>query len=91
MRNARLDEAQAGIKITRRNINNRRYAGDNDPNGRKNTGTKEYFDEGEEESGKTGLKLNSQNTKVIASSPIISLTNRWGKSGNSGRFYFLGL
>ena len=44
-----------------------------------------------EESGKTGLKLSIQNTKIIVSGPITSLANRLGKSGNSGRFYFLGL
>ena len=47
MRNVRLDELQAGIKIGRRNINNLRYADDNNSNGRKQRGTKEPLDEGE--------------------------------------------
>ena len=47
MRNAGLDEAQAGIKIARRNINNLRYADDTNSNGRKQRGTKELLDEGE--------------------------------------------
>ena len=47
MRNSGLEEAQAGIKIARRNINNLRYADDNHPYGRKRRGTKEPLDEGE--------------------------------------------
>ena len=67
MRNARLDEAQAGIKVARRNINNLRYADD-----RKWRGTKELLDESESERGewKTGLKLSIENTKIMASGPI---------------------
>ena len=69
MRNARLDEAQAGIKITRRNINNLRYADDTT-----------LMTESEElkrllmkeESEKVGLKLNIQKTKTMASGPITS-------------------
>ena len=44
-----------------------------------------------EESGKAGLKLNTQNTKIMAPSPIISWQTDGEKNGNSGRFYFLGL
>ena len=47
MKNARMDEAQAGIKIARRNINNLRYADNTNSNGRKQKGTKELLDEGE--------------------------------------------
>ena len=54
MQNARLDEAQAGIKITRRNINNLRYA---DTNGRKQRGTKEPLDESERRDLKSWLKI----------------------------------
>ena len=69
MRNAGLDEAQAGIKIARRNINNLRYADDH--YGRKRRRTKEPIDESE--SGEwNSLKLNIQKTKIMASGPIIS-------------------
>ena len=71
MRNAGLDEAQTGIKIARRNINNLRYA-DDIPLGRKLTGTKEPLNEGEKESEKAGLKLSIQKTKIVASGPITS-------------------
>ena len=69
MWNAWLDEAQAGIKITGRNINNLRYAEDN-PYVRKRT--KDPLDESEEESENVGLKLNIQKAKIMASSPITS-------------------
>ena len=64
MRNARLDEAQAGIKIARRNINNLRYSD--------NTTLKSLLMKLKEESEKVGLKLNIQKTKIMASSPITS-------------------
>ena len=83
MRNARLDEAQAEIKIAGRNINNLRYI----------TLMAEIEEElkglmmrVKEESEKAGLKLNIQKTKIMASSPITS--NRWG---NNDRLHFLGL
>jgi len=44
-----------------------------------------------EESERAGLKLSIQKTKIMASSPITSMANRWGNNGNSDRFYFLGL
>ena len=74
MLNAGLDEAQAGIKIAGRNVNNLRYADDTTFNGRKWRRTKEPLDdsEGESESEKVGLKLNIQKTKIMASSPITS-------------------
>ena len=72
MRNAGLDEAQAGIKIAGRNIHNLRYA-DETTLIRKWRRTKEPLDEREkEESGKVGLKLNIQKTKIMASGPITS-------------------
>ena len=72
MRNAGLDEAQAGIKIAGRNIHNLRYADDTTLI-RKWRRTKEPLDEREkEESGKVGLKLNIQKTKIMASGPITS-------------------
>ena len=69
--NAKLDEAQAGIKISRRNINNLRYA-DDTPYGRKWRRTKEPLMKVKEESEKVGLKLNLHNTKIIASGPTTS-------------------
>ena len=72
MRHTGLDEVQAGIKITRRNINNLRYADDTHPYGRKWRRTTEPLDESERGEWKTGLKLNIQKTKIMASGPIIS-------------------
>ena len=89
--NAWLDESQARIKIAGRNINNLRYADDTTLMAEKAQKLKSLLMKVKEESGKTGLKLNSQNTKIIVSGPITSLANRLGKSGNSDRFYFLGL
>ena len=54
-------------------------------------GTKEPLDEVKDESEKAGLKLNIQKTTIMASGPIASMANRWGKSRNSDRLYFLGL
>ena len=68
MRNAGLDEAQAGIKIARRNINNFRYADDTTLMVKKN----ERASWVKEESEKVGLKLNIQKTKIMASGPITS-------------------
>ena len=71
MRNAGLNEAQAGIKSAGRNINNLRYADDSNLYGRK-WRTKEPLDEVKEESEKVGLKPNIQKAKIMASSPITS-------------------
>ena len=88
MRNARLDKAQAGIKIAGRNINNLRYADDI-------TLMAESKEELQSllmkvERVKVGLKLNIQKTKIMASGPITSWQIRWGNSGNSDRLYFFG-
>ena len=72
MRNAGLEEAQAGIKIAGRNLNNLRYADDTTVNGRKWRGTKKPLDESERGERKVGLKLNIQKTKIMASGPITS-------------------
>ena len=72
MQNARLDEAQAGIKIARININNLIYAGDNLLNSKKEKELKSLLIKVKEESEKAGLKLNIQKTKIMASGPIIS-------------------
>ena len=72
MWNARLDEAQAGIKIARRNINNLRYADDTTLMAESNEELKSLLMKVKEESEKVGLKLNIQKTKIMASSPITS-------------------
>ena len=72
MWNARLDEAQAGIKIVERNINNPRYADDITLMAESEEELKGLLMKVKEESEKPGLKLNFQKTKIMASSPIIS-------------------
>ena len=72
MRNARLDEAQAGIKISRRNINNLRYADDTTFMAENEEELKSLLMKVKEESEKVGLKLNIQKTKIMASGPITS-------------------
>ena len=72
MRNARLDEAQAGIKIARRNINNLRYADDTTLMAESEEEQKSLQMKAKEESEKAGLKFNIQKTKIMASDPIIS-------------------
>ena len=89
MRNARLEEAQAGIKIAGRNINNLRYADDTTLMTESEEDLKSLLMKVKEESEKVGLKLNSQKTKIMASSPITSY--RWGNNANTDRLYFLGL
>ena len=90
MRNARLDEAQAGIKITRRNVSNLRYADDTILMAEWKE-IKSLLMNVKGESEKAGLKLNIQESKIMASSPITSMANRWGNNGNSDRLYFWGL
>ena len=72
MWNARLDKAQAGIKIARRNINNLRYADDTTLIAESEEELKRLLMKVKEESEKVGLKLNIQKTKIIASGPITS-------------------
>ena len=72
MRNAGLDEAQAGIKIARRNINNLRYADDTTIMAESEEELKSVLMKMKEESEKADLKLNIQKTKIIASGPITS-------------------
>ena len=72
IRNARLDKAQAGIKISRRNINNLRYADDTTLMAESKEELKSLLIKVKEESEKVGLKLNIQKTKIMVSSPIIS-------------------
>ena len=87
MRNAGLDEVQAGIKIAGRNINNLRYADDTTLMAESEEELKSFLMKVKEDSEKVGLKLNIQKTKIMASGPITS----WEIDGNSVRFYFYGL
>ena len=72
MKNSRLDESQAGIKIARRNINNLRYADDTTVMTESKEELKSLLMKVKEDSKKVGLKLNIQKTKIIASGPITS-------------------
>ena len=72
MRNAGLEEAQAGIKIARRNINNLRYADNTTLMAESEEGLKSLLLKVKEETEKVGLKLNIQKTKIMASGPITS-------------------
>ena len=76
MRNAGLEEAQAGIKIAGRNINNLRYADDTTLMAESEEGLKSLLIKVKEKSEKLGLKLNIQKTKIMASGPITSW-QRW--------------
>ena len=90
MQNTRLDEAQAGIKIARRNINNLRYADDNTLTAESKEELKSLLVKVKEESKKVGLKINIQETKIMSSSPITS----WQINGKTMEtvtdFIFLG-
>ena len=77
MRNAGLEEAQTGIKIARRNINNLRYADDTTLMAESKEELKSFLMKVKEESEKVGLKFNIQKTKIMASSTITS----WQKMG----------
>ena len=87
MRNAGLDEAQAGVNISGRNINNLRYADDTTLMAESEGELKSLLMKVNEESEKVDLKLNIQKTKIMASSPITSWANRQGNSGNSERLF----
>ena len=90
MRNAELEEAQAGIKIAGRNINNLRYADDTTLMAESEEELKSLLMQVKEESEKVGLKLNIQKTKIMASCPITS----WETDGETEEivsdFIFLG-
>ena len=91
MLNARLDEAQAGIKIARRNISNLRYADGNILMAQSKEELKKLLMRGKKESGKAGLKLNIQKTKIMASGPITSWQTDGEEMETVERLYFLGL
>ena len=80
MRNAGLDESQAGIKIARRNINNLRYADDTTLMAERKEELKSLLMKVKEESEKVGLILNIQKTKIMASGLITSWQIDWGKN-----------
>ena len=84
MRNAGLDEAQAGIKIARRNINNFRYIDDTILMAESEEERKSPLMKVKEESEKVGLKLNIQKTKIMAFGPTTPWQIDGGNSGNSG-------
>ena len=91
MQNARLDEAQAGIKTARKNINNLRYAEDTILMAESEEELKSLLTKVKEESGKSWLKhLHSENKDHGIQSHHF-MANRWGNNGNSDRLHFLGL
>ena len=90
IRNAGLEEAQAGIKIAGRNINNLRYADDTTLMAESEEKLKSLLMEGKEESEKVGLKLNIQKTKIMASGSVTSWQIE-GETGSSVRLHFFGL
>ena len=88
MRNAGLDEAQAGIKIAGRNINILRYADDTSLMAESKEELMSLLMKVKEESENFGFKLNIQKTKIMASGPIISWQIEGEKGGNSDKLYF---
>ena len=88
MWNAGLDEAQAGIRIAGRNINNRRYADDTTLVAESEEELKSLLMKVKQESEKVGLKLNIQKMRIMASGPITSWQIRWRNNGNSDRHFF---
>ena len=94
VQNAELDEAQAGITIVGRNINNLRYADDTTLMAESKEEPKSLLMKVKvkEESEKVGLKLNIQKTKIMVSAMVSHhfMGNRWGNNGNSDKLYFWG-
>ena len=90
MQNPGLSRSQVGIQIARRNINNLRYADDTTLMAESEEELRILLIKVKEENEKAGLKLNIQNQDHSIQSHHF-IANRWGKNGNSGRFYFLGL
>ena len=90
MRNAGLEDTQAGIKISGRNINNLRYADDTTLMAESEEELKSLLTKVKVESEKVGLKLNIQKTKIMATSPIISWQIDWETVETVADFIFLG-
>ena len=91
MQNARLDEAEAGVKVAGRNISNLRCADETTLMAEREEELKSFLMKVKEENEKAGLKLNIQKTKIMASGPITSWQIDGEKNGNSVKLYFLGL
>ena len=91
MRNAGLEETQAGIKIAGRNMNNLRYADDTTLMAESEEELKSLLMKVKEESEKVGLKLKHSENEDHGIRSHQFMGNRWGNSGNSGRLYFSGL
>ena len=90
MRNAGLDEGQAGMKFARKNINNLRYADDTTLMAESEEKLKSLLRKVKKESEKVGLKLRVQKTKIMASGSHHFMTNRCRNNGHSEKLYFLG-
>ena len=90
MRNARLDEAQTGIKIAGKNMYNLRYADDTTLTAESEKILKSLLMKVKEDSEKTGLKLNIQKIKIVASGSHHFMTNSCRNNGHSEKVYFLG-
>ena len=90
MKNARLDEAQAGIKTASRNINNLRYADDTTLMAESEEELKSLLMKMKEKSEKAGLKINIQKTKIMTSGPISSWQTNGEKMETAADFIFLG-
>ena len=91
MRNAGLNEAQAGIKFARRNSSNLGYTDDTNLTAESEEELKSLLMKVKEESEKAGLKVNIQNTNMMSLGPITSWQIDGENSGNNERLYFLGL
>ena len=91
MRNAGLEEVQAGIMIARRNVNNLRYAYDTTLLAKSEEELKNLLMKQKEESARVGLKLKIQKSEDHGIWSHHFMGNRWGNSGNSVRLYFFGL
>ena len=91
VRNAGLDEAQAGIKIARRNMNNLRYEDNTTLMAESEEELQSLLMKVKEESEKVGLKLNHSENKDHGIRSHRFMANRWGNNGNSDRIYFGGL
>ena len=91
MRNAGLDESQTRIKTAGRNINNLKYADDTTLIAESEEELKSLLMKVKEVSENSGLKLNIQKTKIMATSPLTSWQKEEGKSRSNDRFYFLEL
>jgi len=89
--NARLDEAQAGINMARRNINNLRYADDTTLMAESKEELRSFLRKVKKESEKAGLKLNIQKNEDHGIWSHHFMANRWGNNGSSDRLHFLGL